>query len=203
MRNKNFLHQQLYERTIPFLKLLFLMLVFTFLQPGCQRDQSSKGNTRQFNNEDLVKVNKYLVEKDQNRIKNYVERHQYDMQVTQSGLWYQVLDHAPRKSPALKARKGLYALIWYRTSLIDGTPCYSSEESGPRQFLIGQGGVESGLDEGILLLEAGDSARLIIPPHLAFGLTGDQERIPGRAILLYELRLLRLGEAPVQIKQTR
>jgi FKBP-type peptidyl-prolyl cis-trans isomerase len=200
MRNFPFLHPQVRERanSLPVFPCMTLLVVF--LCYGCRKDQSSQDNTRKINSEDLVKVNKYLVEKDQNRIKYFVERHQYDMQVTPSGLWYQLLDHGPGKSPALKARKGLYALIWYRTSLLDGTLCYSSGESGPKQFLIGQGNVESGLDEGIQLLQAGDSARFIIPPHLGFGLTGDQGRIPGRAILLYELRLLRLGEEPVQLK---
>jgi FKBP-type peptidyl-prolyl cis-trans isomerase len=200
MRNYTFLHPQIFEKPGSFLVFTSLLFLFVFIFSGCRNDQTSQDNARKINSEDLVKVNKYLVEKDQNRIKNYVDRHQFAMQVTPSGLWYQILDHGPGKSPALKARKGLYALIWYRTSMLDGTVCYSSVESGPRQFLIGQGGVESGLDEGVQLLQAGDSARLIIPPHLAFGLTGDQGRIPGRAILLCEFRLLRLGEEPVQLK---
>ncbi|MFN8207081.1 MAG: FKBP-type peptidyl-prolyl cis-trans isomerase [Bacteroidales bacterium] len=200
MRKSSLLHHKPGEITITCLTIATLVSIFVIFTFGCGKDKSSAENIRKVNSEDLLKVNKYLVEKDQTRIKNYVGRHQYSMQVTPSGLWYQILDHGPGKLPAMKASKGLYALIWYRSSLLDGTPCYSSEESGPKQFLIGQGSVESGLDEGIQLLQAGDSVRLIIPPHLGYGLTGDQGRIPGRSILFYELRLLHLGKEPVQLK---
>jgi len=35
-------------------------------------------------------------------------------------------------------------------------------------FEIGHGGVESGLEEGILLLHKGDRVKFIVPSHLAF-----------------------------------
>jgi len=52
--------------------------------------------------------------------------------------------------------------------------------------------VESGLEEGILLLRVGDKATFIMPPHLAHGLQGDGDRIPARSIIMYDVLLLKV-----------
>ena len=57
-------------------------------------------------------------------------------------------------------------------------------------FLVGQGGVESGLEEGVLLLKQGSKATFLMPPHLAHGLVGDDDRIPARAILKYKVEVV-------------
>jgi FKBP-type peptidyl-prolyl cis-trans isomerase len=54
--------------------------------------------------------------------------------------------------------------------------------------------VESGLEEGILLLQEGDKARFIMPPHLAHGLIGDRDKIPARATIIYDLELVSLSD---------
>jgi FKBP-type peptidyl-prolyl cis-trans isomerase len=46
------------------------------------------------------------------------------------------------------------------------------------------------LEEGILLLKKGSKATFIMPPHLAHGLLGDDDRIPSRAILRYEIEVI-------------
>jgi FKBP-type peptidyl-prolyl cis-trans isomerase FkpA len=55
---------------------------------------------------------------------------------------------------------------------------------------VGRGGVESGLEEGILLLNEGGRAQFIMPPHLAHGLIGDDNQIPSRSIILYEIEVV-------------
>jgi FKBP-type peptidyl-prolyl cis-trans isomerase len=76
--------------------------------------------------------------------------------------------------------------------LIDGSEIYSSDQSGNKEFVIGRGGVESGLEEGILLMRQGDRAKFIIPSHLGFGLLGDQDKVPPKSTLIYDLELLEL-----------
>lgn len=46
---------------------------------------------------------------------------------------------------------------------------------GAKRFLIGQGGVEIGLEEAVLHLRKGDRATLILPSHLAHGLRDDDK----------------------------
>jgi len=68
---------------------------------------------------------------------------------------------------------------------LNGKFCYSSDSTGLKKFKVGQGGVESGLEEMLLMMHKGDTAEMLMPPHLAHGLMGDQKKIPTLAILHY------------------
>jgi FKBP-type peptidyl-prolyl cis-trans isomerase len=75
---------------------------------------------------------------------------------------------------------------------LNGAKCYSSDSLGIKSFRIGSGHVESGLEEAALLLHEGDQARIILPPHLAYGMLGDNNKIPGQASILYDLMVLQI-----------
>jgi FKBP-type peptidyl-prolyl cis-trans isomerase FkpA len=139
-------------------------------------------------NKSLETANKYLTTLDAERIENYYKRRNWEMKVTETGMWYQIY----QKGNGSKAKEGQIAVLNYRISLLDGTLCYSSDSTGAKEFAIGHGGVESGLEEGILLLRIGDKARFILPPYKAHGLIGDMDKIPARSIIIYELELLDL-----------
>ena len=138
--------------------------------------------------ESLMKANRGLVCLDQERIESYAERHHWDMQTSQTGLWYQIYEHGDGDS----AQTGLTAHINYSVSLLDGTLCYTSDSTGEKTFRIGKGGVESGLEEAILMMRVGDKGRFIMPPHLAHGLLGDENKIPARSIIVYKVDLINL-----------
>jgi FKBP-type peptidyl-prolyl cis-trans isomerase len=90
------------------------------------------------------------------------------------------------------AETGKIAVLRYSVWLITGDEIYNSDRDGLKEFMIGRGGVESGLGEGILLLRVGDRAKFIIPSHLGFGLLGDQDKVPPKSTLIYDLELVSL-----------
>jgi len=134
----------------------------------------------------LVEVNKILVRKDRQMIQGFIDRNQIEMQESETGLWYTIIE----KGDGIASESGKQATITYRIGLLDGTECYNSTIQGAKTFLIGRGGVESGLEEGILMLNAGGKAKFIMPPHLAYGLPGDGDKIPARAIIIYDVEVL-------------
>ena len=136
----------------------------------------------------LQAANRYLTTLDAERIQSYAKRRGWDMNVTKSGLWYQIYEHGS----GVQAKEGQVAVLSYKISLLDGTICYTSDSLGAKEFAIGHGGVESGLEEGILLLKVGDKARFIMPPYKAHGLLGDMKKIPARSIIVYEIDLIKL-----------
>ena len=136
----------------------------------------------------MVGANRILVKKDREKIKAYMERNNLSLEESPTGLWYGI----PLAGTGEMAATGLVATLAYRVSLLDGTLCYDSDVLGVKQFRIGQGGVEAGLEEGVLMLRAGSKAIFIMPPHLAHGLPGDGNKIPARSIVLYEVELLTL-----------
>jgi FKBP-type peptidyl-prolyl cis-trans isomerase len=171
-------------------KLTHIAIFLVLLAPGCRNDAVKPMSEEEIRKtkEAMIGANRIMVKKDEEKIRSYVRRNNMPLQVSATGLWYAV------DSVGLggKAKTGQIATLKYKSFLIDGTPCYSSDETGPKQFTIGQGGVESGLEEGILMLRKGDKATFIMPPHLAQGFTGDGDKIPQRAILVYEVELINL-----------
>lgn len=136
----------------------------------------------------LLRVNRQLVEEDAEEIELYAEGKGWKLKTTESGLFYMIYESGKGE----KAVTGKIVTLAYTLSLLGGTVCYSSEQSGLKEFRIGHSNVEAGLEEGVLLMRVGDKARMLLPPHLAHGLTGDGDCIPRRAIILYNVELVDL-----------
>ncbi len=162
--------------------LLYLILVYPVLSCG-RTDQRQAVADRPGKNE-LAELNTYLVEKDRERIISYAERKGLEMTGTSSGLWYQIINEG--SGPYFKDDD--FVILEYDCSLLDGTPAYSSGESGPREIVMGKTQVEAGLDEGLRLLKPGGEAIFIIPPYLAHGLLGDRKKIPPRSVIVYHIK---------------
>lgn len=139
--------------------------------------------------ESLIKANKQAVKAENEQIDRFVERYHWTMEKTGSGLRYNIYENGTGD----KAQTGKIATIKYEVRLISGDLIYSSAKDGLKEFLIGRGGVESGLEEGILLLRVGDRAKFIIPSHLGFGLLGDQDKVPPKSTLIYDIELISLN----------
>ncbi len=136
--------------------------------------------------EELIRINQQLVQKDKKDIESFVKLKLWDMLISDSGLWYMTINEGDGE--IVKTNQSVK--INYKVLLLDGTKLYSSEATGPKSFTVGSGYVEKGLEEGILLMRKGTKMRFIMPPHLAHGLIGDGEKIPARATLIYEVELL-------------
>lgn len=137
----------------------------------------------------LEETNKILLDSEKQEIKDFISRYGWEMKETGSGLWYQIYQDGDGE----QASSGRMALINYSIHLITGDLVYSSETDGAREFRIGRGGVELGLEEGILLMKQGDKARFIMPSHLAHGVPGDGVKIPARATIVYDVELVKVN----------
>ncbi len=173
--------------------LLFAGIFLSTTIFGCrhyntQQPESDTTSAERKKKDVLIRVNRELVDDDAKEIEAFAERNGWEMKTTESGLRYMIYRHGQGE----KAVTGKLAELAYTVSLLDGTVCYSSDRSGLKTFRLGQGGVESGLEEGVLLMRMGDKARFIMLPHLAHGLSGDGDRIPPRAIIVYDVELLHL-----------
>jgi FKBP-type peptidyl-prolyl cis-trans isomerase len=149
-------------------------------KPGTIINNSKPGKN------EMADLNKYLVQKDRERIKNYIERKSLRMNESPTGLWYQIINEGDGK-PFSNNDK---VVMDYECSLLDGTKCYSSKDLGPKDVVLGRSEMEPGLNEGLRLLKPGAEAIFIIPPFLAYGLIGDRKMIPPRAVIVYNVNIL-------------
>jgi len=91
------------------------------------------------------------------------------------------------------ASEGATAVVHYTGWLMDGTKFDSSLDRGqPLDFVIGQGRVIKGWEEGVGTMNVGGKRELIIPPDLAYGVRGAGGVIPPDATLKFEVELMEL-----------
>ena len=108
---------------------------------------------------------------------------------TDSGLQYKDLIVGTGQ----KAQVGDTAVVHYTGWLEDGTQFDSSLDRGlPFDFVIGQGQVIKGWDEGVASMKVGGKRELTIPPELAYGDRSIGDVIPPGATLIFEVELIEL-----------
>lgn len=169
----------------------FIFFFFFLLHASCRDSAVSEKKIDELKlKEPMIEINKTAAEKESEQIDGFVKRHNWEVVKTGTGLRYLVYIMGNGEM----AKTGQIAKVNFEISLLNGTVCYSTRESGPLEFLIGQSEVESGLHEGILFLHVGDKAKLILPSHLAHGLAGDLKKIPPLSTIVYDIELLGLRD---------
>jgi FKBP-type peptidyl-prolyl cis-trans isomerase len=106
---------------------------------------------------------------------------------TDSGLQY--WDIKPGLGPLAKA--GDHVKVHYTGWLTTGKKFDSSiGTSGPYEFVLGQGEVIKGWDEGVAGMKVGGKRQLRIPPELAYVEDGHPPQIPHNATLIFDVQLV-------------
>lgn len=169
-------------------KFLLLISLFCFvLLVSCGNNQSvNNAAGRSDLNKSLEKANRYMARTEEEDIMDYIERHNDKMIATGTGLRYMILKEGGGKS----VERGNMVVLSYDLYDLVGNLVYSSDNDGLKQFVVGRGGVESGLEEAVLNLSEGDIAKIIIPSHLGFGLLGDQHKIKSKQTLVYIVKVV-------------
>lgn len=137
----------------------------------------------------------------------YIAASKLNAKVTPSGLKYVFTKVSPM---GRKPLRGDTLLVNYVGRTLNGHVFDSSIESvakqaglqqpgrtyGPFKFVVGQGQVIPGWDEGLLLMTEGSKATFIIPSKLAYGEQGGGTEIPPYSTLVFDIDLLKVMRAP-------
>jgi FKBP-type peptidyl-prolyl cis-trans isomerase len=170
---------------------LFLSLVAILL--SCKpADKSPKTDNKEWSNGHSVSYHKEVNEREQLSISLYLEQHpelKKLIKTTETGLRYAIISTNEKGN---YGNPGQTASLILNVSLLDGTPCYKTEEAYYDECPIDRNDRESGLNEVLKLMRVGETAKLILPNHLAHGMIGDLENIPPLAILLVTVELKEL-----------
>ena len=134
------------------------------------------------------RANKLDVAHDDMQIQGYMRRNALDSMLHDGrGMYYKVWGKPLGPLP----REGVHVAIAYRTELLDGTLCESSDTISPLELIVGKRAATIGLDELLLHVAPGQEAIAIVPPHLAYGIPGKGNKIPSQATIVYRITWLR------------
>ena len=96
-----------------------------------------------------------------------------------------------REGDGAEAVNGNTVVVHYTGWLPNGMKFDSSRDRGePFTFVLGEGRVIPGWEEGVAGMKVGGQRRLVIPPHLGYGPIGAGDVIPPDATLIFDVELL-------------
>jgi FKBP-type peptidyl-prolyl cis-trans isomerase FkpA len=117
----------------------------------------------------VVEVNteEEIYELESERISIHVEENEPDAESYPNSLYHRILEEGDGDMPG---SSNVVEFHFTRTYL-DGTLIETTEDGDPMQVLLSGNQLVRGLEEGIGLMKEGETARLIMPSRLAFGMS--------------------------------
>ena len=88
------------------------------------------------------------------------------------------------------AKAGSTLRVHYTGWLEDGSVFDSSRREEPIEFVLGNGEVIEGWEQGLPGMRVGGLRKLIIPPELGYGVKGARNYVPANSALIFEVELL-------------
>ncbi len=160
---------------------IVVTLILIVLVTGCQNKPDNKSKAAPRSEAELIELNKSMISQDRDAITTFLGKTSRTFTETNTGLWYSVIENGAGP----KVKTGDNVSYDFECTLLNGNQCYS----GTQTIRVGFSDAGSGVTEGLQMMQKGSDYLFIIPPYLAFGLTGDGGKIPGRAILVYRIRI--------------
>ncbi|TYK65271.1 FKBP-type peptidyl-prolyl cis-trans isomerase [Colwellia echini] len=110
--------------------------------------------------------------------------------VTDSGIQYEVITEGEGAKPSAEDT----VTVHYKGTFLNGETFDSSyDRNEPAVFPLNR--VIQGWTEGVQLMPVGSKYKFTIPSELAYGPNGNPPRIPGNAVLQFEIELLDIQAA--------
>lgn len=173
------------------LSLTFLSLVLAACHNGPaspepdQLFQERNQNPRENN----IEAHRRFLKQEIESIKAYIEERDLDLQRNGTGIHY-AIDGEKAQGPV--AQSGDLVSYSYEISMLNGSILYESKAEKPAQLLIDRQDAEIGLHDALKLMRVGDKGFFILPSHRAFGVAGDQNKVPPFTALVYKLEVLEI-----------
>ncbi len=175
------------------MKRLIYIIPFLFTMIACQTTQDQgDGNTTdtltpQEKRDLLIERNISRIQQEKEQIAAFVDTSEIQWSQTGTGLHYHIFDGVEGTD---KIVENDIVTLNYRLTLLDGYEVESSVEKGLYTIRANKdNGAVVGMHEALLNLHVGDSAVVLIPSHLAWGIAGDQRGVPPMSSVLYYFRI--------------
>lgn len=171
-------------------KILIVILLTLQTIVSCDNNDKTQKSVQTVDKKELeellIEANINMLSQESAIIDSFVNNKNLNVIKTGTGLRYYI-EEAGEGDLIVKGNR---VSLEYEVRFLNGKLVYSSDKDGIKTFVVGRGGVESGLEEAILFLRKNSVATIIIPSYLAHGMVGDGNRITQRATLVYKLKVI-------------
>lgn len=166
---------------------MFFIGVIVLLLSSCHDDNKNKKKhiDPTIIAEPLLEFNQQMVSVEDKQIDDFLNRRSWKMTRCKSGLRYMIYKNGVGMTP----KEGETVICDYSIQLIRGEEVYNSKRDGQKIFRVDQSDEITGLHELVKYLKVGDQVKAVIPSYLAYGLIGDEKRIPRKASLVFDIKL--------------
>jgi len=132
---------------------------------------------------------------DDQLLRDYFTKNNIQPQKTASGLYYLIEQQGSGDTP----RPGQSVTVNYTGRTMDGKVFDSNTDPAmghaePFSFVIGQGQVIPGWDEGVSLMKKGSKGKLFIPSPLAYGPQSPAPTVPPNSILIFDVEVTKIED---------
>ena len=178
------------------LRISIYLFIVGFAVISCQcSSKQSNGEDHQHSpmtEDEQVEVQRDFLRKERESIEAYIKDRNLTMERTGMGLYYTILEDSSATEHVETEDIVEYE---YDIALLNGSLLFTSRQSGNGQLKIDKQDAEIGLHESLKKLGLGDKGLFILPSHLAFGVAGDQNRVPPKTALVYELKVVKIQKS--------
>jgi FKBP-type peptidyl-prolyl cis-trans isomerase FkpA len=167
----------------------FFYLVIIIVLLGCSEKKESPQEKVKWTKEKSIELNKTIALEEKLAIKLFLAQHQnWSMIESGSGLQYFIYE----KGNGPEITVGSVIDVAYSVNKLDGTLCYKTSDDKVVEIVVDHSQVETGIQECLKKMKEGDKAKMIIPSHLAHGLTGDMDKIPPLTPIVVDLNVIEI-----------
>ncbi len=158
---------------------------------GCTDAQTKPANTTQPpTQEELIQINRERLKQERADIEAYIQLKGYNMQQSGSGMYIMYLTEPLDTHQAIQ--EGDRVEYAFSISTLQGDTIARSEDLGTRILSVGKENAEIGLHEALQEGYIGIRMLVILPSHLAHGISQNEFNVPPHTTLVYELKPLRI-----------
>lgn len=179
-----------------YVKIVSMMTVDEFQEFRKQEYEKAQAKAQEQKRERMAERLAQLLEEtvemrqaDGEQIDKFLAENNIEATTTETGIRYNITQEGEGEY----AKPGDRVTVHYSGTFMDGSKFDSSyDRDKPFIFVLGQGDVIPGWDEGIALLNKGAKATLYIPSSLAYG-SRQNGSIPANSILFFDVELIEIN----------
>ena len=164
----------------PVTRLFFCLLLISCARQSPQIP-SNKGIVADKNTASLLVINQNLAKKEDSVLRKFILQQNKAFKRSDIGFWYKI-DHVGNGSGIKDSVK---CKITYKLMSIKGKLLLNDEN----QVVIGKKQLVVGLEEGLKLMNKGDSATFIVPWYLAYGMKGNNPGVPPYTSIICKMKV--------------